>query len=236
MRNHRIIIKQQDARMWWCSLAGGSAAFRHFFLWLISDSAYVLFHCVVSPQSFGYAQTQSVFIVSLTITTHFKFWQWSSDMSMSCEYSKACDNYDRLFSSFIMSWQISRHFQELRKMERSWFHRLLVKNSFFGEVYSFYHGQSIWCNLKFIIGSDAANQKELIALFFMIYQFFSGGGQSFEVPNPNFSKQGNQLVELCSLCSIPHVLMIFEGSRCLCQLPKFSHQKLLCLFVCNCTT
>ena len=40
--------------------------------------------------------------------------------------------------------------------------------------------------------------------------------------------QGNW-IELSSLGSILHVLIIFESSRCLCQLSKFSHWKLSCL-------
>ena len=40
--------------------------------------------------------------------------------------------------------------------------------------------------------------------------------------------QGNW-IELSSLSSILHVLIIFESSRCLCQLLKFSHWKLSCL-------
>jgi hypothetical protein len=71
--------------------------------------------------------------------------------------------------------------------------------------------------------SDAANQEESNALFFKILPIFLGGGQIFEVPDPIFLKLRNWLIEISSLGSSIHVWMVFEGTRCLCQPPKFGH-------------
>ena len=50
------------------------------------------------------------------------------------------------------------------------------KSFLFGKVY---FGQSVWCNLDFITGSDTTNQKELIVLFSLFLLNFSGGWLNF---------------------------------------------------------
>ena len=129
VRNWRIIIKQQDvARM----LAGceNVVAFRWFshiwtFLFVQLFVAYfwlrVLFHHIVSPVIL--LHTNTIFIISLTVTTlqSFKFWSLDFQLLQSVNVMWSSQSMWQLwcvFCSFIMPWQVSRHFQELRKRKK----------------------------------------------------------------------------------------------------------------------
>ena len=54
--------------------------------------------------------------------------------------------------------------------------------------------------------------------FSRFYRFFY---KFLRYPIFFFSKLRNRLVEMSSLGSIIRVWMVFEGTRCLCQPPKF---------------
>ena len=147
-----------------------------------SNSMYVLFCCVISPQSLGYPQTWGVFIISSITVTYITHFYTLLKFRLPATYyvtSMQCHTIISKHVTIILLGTSRRNIKP-RKMEVNWFHRSLVKLCLFNH---------------FIMGntrSEAANQKESIALFSMILPiYFQGGGQIFEVPNPIFFEIGS---------------------------------------------
>ena len=124
----------------------------------------------------------------------------------------------------------------LRINEMSWFLRLEVKFSFFGELYLFICDQLPWHNLNILTESDAANKEESIALFFKILPIFLRGGQIFG----GIFHKNRELEELARRNMYIGVYnTCFNGfwpfwmfvAVCKIRSPKLS-----CLFVRNCST